>query len=175
MTGLIRQLAMILVCALCAGCSSAPPGINAGGAAALRKAAPSIRSATMVRLDPRGDIQALSAPALDSLKSLLGKAEVSESLLLTPAPWDVAFDLDAGKAGRFVGLYYGDAIRVKVREPWSQLIADSVGTFPVAGIADLVLTAEDAAWLFDWVGKAAGEPASKHHTVPPRRGIPLPE
>lgn len=159
-----------------AGCSSQRPGaINAGGAQGLLKAASTLKSAALISLGGRDTIRILSFSEIDSLRNALQSSRISESLLLTPPPWDVAFLLQMGDGRIFVGLYCGDVIRINRDKPFSTSIIDGKEEFPAAGIADLFLEWEYAAWLFELVGHSVGKPASKHQTLPNRRGIMAPE
>lgn len=154
---------------LLAGCASPLPAtrpVNAGGAAALLTAAPGLRSAVLTDRDSRRVLHHLDSAQLDTLKTLLKDGFVSTSLLATTPPWDVALDLVDANGAPFTALYYGDVLRVNEGAPRSTIIADSAGAVPAPGIADLVLSGDAVAWLYNRVGAILGTPPSKSHRAP---------
>lgn len=140
--------------------------VNLGGADALLKAANDIQSATLTDCDTPRVIHRFTPPELDTLKTYVAAAAVSNSLLATPAPWEVCLELETGRGKPFVALYYGDVLRVNERSPRSPIIADSTGAVPAPGIADLFLEWEGSSWLFAAVQGYMGTPPSKSHLGP---------
>lgn len=141
-------------------------GVNLGGAVALLNAAAGIQSATLTDCDTPRVIHRFTPLELDTLKAYIAAANVSNSLLATPAPWEVCLDLETGGGEPFVALYYGDVLRVNERSPRSPIIADSTGTVPAPGIADLLLEWEGSSWLFTAVQGYMGTLPSKSHLGP---------
>jgi hypothetical protein len=167
--GLGAALALACVLAACASRPPEKPGVY--DAQALLKAAPSLTSVALVDMESRDTLYRFTPAQADSLKAALKRSFVSESLQLTPSPWPVALVFGKG----FVALHYGNVLRVNAFHPWSALIADSAGNAPAKGIADIVLEADDADWIWALVQtamqKTKGTPPSKSYQIP--SGIPL--
>lgn len=158
-------LSLLLVLSACSIRSSLGK-TNSGGAPSLLESAATIRSVSVVDIESQDTLYRLTPSQVDSLKSALKASFVSESLLLTPSPWPVALVMGAEKGSIFVALHYGDVLRVNTLNPWSTRIADSTGSFPAKGIADIVLNGDDVPWIFALIQQAVGKPPSKTHTVP---------
>jgi len=166
---LFPWLYLLLVLSACAPRISLT--VNSGGAQELLESAAKLRSIAVVDIESRDTIYRLSPPQVDSLKSALKATFVSESLLSTPPPWGVALVMGSENGPDFVALHYGDVLRVNSTHPWSTDIADSTGSVPAKGIADIVLDGDDVTWLFDVIGKAVGKPPSKPHRAPHMRHL----
>lgn len=132
----------------------------------MLKSAAGLQSATLADRDTGRPICRLTPTQLDTLKGFLAASFISESLLFTPPPWDVCLELETARGESFVALYYGDVLRINMRAPRSTLIADSGGTVPAPGIADIVLNGEGSSWLFETVHAMMGTPPSKSHLGP---------
>ena len=157
----------IFITSISSTCASRPPeNPNTAGAYAILNSRNAIKSVTVVEMAGRKPLYSFSKGQCDSLKSALKSAFVSESLLLTPSPWEVALVIRTGADTPFVALYYGDVLRVNASYPWTTRIADSTGAVPVPGIADIILDGDDVSWLFRLMEKVMGTEPSKPYLVP---------
>ncbi|MDQ3002249.1 MAG: hypothetical protein M3Y08_13435 [Fibrobacterota bacterium] len=139
---------------------------KANTARSLLKAASNINSIFVVNSISRDTLYRFLPEQVDSLKTVLKKSSVSESLLLTPPPWDIALVLESSSRPAYIALHYGDVLRLNSRNPWSPIIADSAGNSPAPGITDIVLDGDDVPWLSALLQKAVGRPPSNPHRVP---------
>ena len=147
-------------------CASRPLEKKANSARSLLKASSNIHSIFVVNTISRDTLYRFLPEQVDSLKTALKKCFVSESLLLTPPPWEIALVLKSGSLPDHIALHYGDVLRVNARDPWSPIIADSAGNSPAPGIADIVLDGDDVPWLSALLQKVVGKPPSNPHRLP---------
>jgi|GEM_PF-4959766 len=158
------------------GCTSRPPTKpKTFGAEAVVESRSTLNAVAVVDIATRDTLYRFTRGQIDSLKIALGAASISEGLLSTPPPWDIALVLHSEPDSGLVALYYGDVLRVNSRQPWSPRIADSAGAVPGPGIADIVLNGDDVSWIYDLMQQIMGVPPSKSHRARQIPQVPNPK
>jgi hypothetical protein len=173
----LMALAFAVALLFCSCASAGKSGTGNGSAEVLELpgSVVDLQAVAVVDISGRDTLYRFTPAQVDSLRSALKAAFVSESLLLMAPSWEAALVLRSSSGTVSVALHYGNVLRVNAREPWSGSAADSAGDIPAPGVADLLLAGGDAAWLCDLAQRAMGKPPSMPRRLPnpPKRNPEL--